>query len=48
MKEYLAYEGREFTIAWYFDAKGKSSALEYFDNENCLIFFRLMGDQEDF
>lgn len=31
MKEYIAYEGEEFTIEWYYDAKGKSQAFEYFN-----------------
>jgi hypothetical protein len=29
-KYFIAYEGEEFTIEWYFDAKGKSQALEYY------------------
>jgi phage-related protein len=51
MKQYIAYEGSEFTIEWYFDAKGESSALEYFDRQpvakqrKLLNLFRLMGDQ---
>jgi len=50
MKEYTAYEGSEFTIEWYFDIKGKSSALEYFNKQpkdkqrKLLNLFRLMGD----
>jgi hypothetical protein len=51
MKQYVAYEGSEFTIEWFFDAKGKSSALEYFNKQpkdkqrKLLNLFRLMGDQ---
>lgn len=51
MKQYVAYEGVEFTIEWYFDAKGKSLALEYFKKQpkdkqrKLLNLFRLMGDQ---
>src|ERR1700752_848384 len=29
-KTFLAYQGEEFTIEWYFDDKGKSPALEYY------------------
>jgi hypothetical protein len=29
-KNFLAYEGKEFTIEWYFNDKGKSFALEYY------------------
>jgi phage-related protein len=28
-REIVAYEGREFTIEWYYDASGYSQALEY-------------------
>lgn len=31
-KEYIAFEGKEFTIEWYFNNKGKSIALEYFES----------------
>ncbi len=30
MKEFIAYEGNEFVIEWYYDRAGKSSSLEYF------------------
>lgn len=29
-KEFVAYEGKEFTIEWYFDSKGKSKSFEYY------------------
>ena|ERR1700738_4492386 len=51
MKEYIAYKGSEFTIEWYFDVKGKSSALAYFNKQpkekqrKLLNLFRLMRDQ---
>ncbi len=51
MKQYVAYEGSEFTIEWYFDAKGESPALEYFKKQpkdkqrKLLNLFRLMGEQ---
>lgn len=31
-KIYIAYEGPQFTIEWYFTAKGQSQALEYFES----------------
>ena len=31
LKEYIAFKGKEFTIEWYFDPKGKSDSLEYFE-----------------
>ena len=31
MKKFIAYEGKIFTIEWYFDARGRSVAREYFD-----------------
>ena len=33
-KEYIAFEGEEFTIEWYFDGKGKSIALDYLESLN--------------
>jgi len=30
--EYIAFEGEKFTIEWYFNAKGKSIALEYLES----------------
>lgn len=51
MKQRIAYEGTEFTIEWYYDAKEHSQALEYFteqpkDKQRKLFnLFRLMGDQ---
>ena len=51
MREYIAYKGSEFTIEWYYDMKGKSSALEYFNKQpkakqrKLLNLFRLMGEQ---
>lgn len=49
-KEYVAFEGAEFTIEWYFDTKGKSVALDYFESINekqqikLLELFELMGN----
>ncbi len=51
MKQYIAYRGTEFTIEWYFDPKGESQALEYFEKQpkdkqrKLLNLFRLMGEQ---
>lgn len=28
-KEFIAYQGKKFTIEWYYDAKGYSQSLEY-------------------
>jgi phage-related protein len=50
MKEYVAYEGSEFTIEWYYDENGQSIALEHFQNQTedkqrkLLKLLRLMGD----
>jgi len=30
-KEFIAYKGSQFTIEWYYDAREKSKALEYFE-----------------
>jgi hypothetical protein len=29
-KQFLAYQGEEFTIEWYYNNRGNSSALEYY------------------
>ncbi len=48
--QYVAYEGRCFTIEWYFDAKRYSQPLEYFMNldedeqDKVLYLFKRMGD----
>ena len=50
MEEYIAYQGTEFTIEWYFDANRESQALEYFKKQpqsrqrKLLNLLRLMGD----
>ena len=49
-REYVAYQGREFTIEWYYDARGRSSALEYAETldelhqRKLLGLFQLLGD----
>jgi phage-related protein len=51
METFIAYKGTAFTIEWYFDRKGKSQALEYFNKQpkgtqrKLLNLFRLMGEQ---
>lgn len=48
-KEYVAFNGSKFVIEWYFDCKGQSSSLDYFeslsDDEQikALGLFELMG-----
>ena len=48
--EYIAFERENFLIEWYFDSKGNSIALDYFEslNEdeqiNLLSLFELMGN----
>lgn len=49
-KEFIAYEGDEFTIEWYFDAKGKSPARDYYEKlsksqkQKLEFLFRMLGD----
>lgn len=49
-KEYIAFEGKKFTIEWYFNGKNKSTALDYFESLNdieqaqLLNLFELMGN----
>jgi len=49
-KEFIAYEGEEFTIEWYFSPLGKSNALEYYNDltepqkEKLFHLFQRMGD----
>ncbi len=49
MKQRVAYEGHEFTIEWYYDTKGHSQALDYFQEQpkdkqrKLLNLFRLMA-----
>ncbi len=42
-KEYIALEGTKFTIEWYFDAKGKSAAWEYFESLDDDMQIKLLG-----
>jgi hypothetical protein len=49
-KEYVAYEGEQFTIEWYYSPKGQSQAYEYYqsldssDRIKVLKLFKMMGD----
>ena len=49
-REYVAYDGEEFCIEWYYSRNGRSQALEYFqeldaaDRIKVLKLFKLMGD----
>lgn len=51
MNQYVAYQGSEFIIEWYYDIKGESFALEFFKKQpkeqqrKLLNLFRLMGEQ---
>lgn len=48
--QYIAYQGDEFAIEWYFDDRGNSQVVEYFDSltterkKKVLHLFKLMGD----
>lgn len=51
MKEkFIAYQGQEFTIEWYFDDRNKSDVLEYFKTlpaqkqKKLVHLFYLLGD----
>lgn len=50
LHEYIAFDGKKFLIEWYFDAKGNSTALDYFESLNedeqikLLGLFELMGN----
>ncbi len=49
-KKFIAYQGDELTIEWYFDAQGKSASLQYYrklssENKKKLIhLFYVLGD----
>jgi len=50
MKEYIAYEGEFLTIEWFFDERGKSDALDFFETlsnaqkRKTLMLFKRIGD----
>lgn len=49
MKQFIAYQGDEYTIEWYYDSRGRSRALNYFNDlpnerkRKVLNLFRLMA-----
>jgi hypothetical protein len=49
-REWIAYQGDAFTIEWYWDARGRSQSLEYFDGlsdvrqDRLLMLLKRMGD----
>ena len=49
-KEFVAFEGKKFVIEWYFDKRGTSRSLEYFESLNIfeqikvLELFKLMAN----
>lgn len=49
-KEYIVFKGAKYSIEWYFDHKGHSHALDYFDSLSddeqikALGLFELMGN----
>jgi hypothetical protein len=51
LKQYIAYKGREFTIEWHYDSKGKALALDFFKKQSkdkqrkLLNLIRLIGEQ---
>jgi phage-related protein len=48
--EIIAYSGQAFTIEWYYDQRGRSEALEYFEllseerQDALLVLLKRMGD----
>lgn len=50
MNEYVAYQGKNYTIEWFYSKNGKSQALEYYrtlppaDRRKVLKLFQLMGE----
>jgi hypothetical protein len=50
MKEYIAYEGKEFTVEWFYNIKGRSQALDYYktlsseERIKVLRLFKRIGD----
>jgi len=49
-KQFVAYPGSKFTIEWYFNERGKSAVLEYFQalplerKKKLFSLLRLLGD----
>jgi hypothetical protein len=49
-QERIAYQGQAFTIEWYFDERGRSQALLYFQSlseerqDDAFLLFKRMGE----
>ena len=49
-KQFIAYQGEIFSIEWYFDDRGKSVVLDYYEElstkqkERLLYLFYMLGD----
>lgn len=49
-KKFVAYEGEQFTIEWYFDSRGKSVALDFYkeltqnQKEKLFYLFYMLAD----
>lgn len=45
-RECVAYKGQAFVIEWYFDPRGKSQSLEYYESlssqakKSCFIYLK--------
>ncbi len=50
MKEFIAYKGEALTVEWFFNEKGKSEALNFFETlsksqkRKTLMLFKRIGD----
>ena len=50
MKEFIAYKGEALTVEWFFNEKGKSEALDFFETlsnaqkRKTLMLFKRIGD----
>jgi len=50
MKEFIAYKGETLTVEWFFNEKGKSEALDFFETlsnaqkRKTLMLFKRIGD----
>ena len=50
MKEFIAYEGDNLTVEWFYDENGKSDSLDYFESlsntqkRKVLMLFKRIGD----
>lgn len=50
-KNFIAWKGKEFTIEWYFNSRGKSTAFDYFEKliparrKKVLYLFMLLAEE---